>query len=80
MLPPNDISSLLSLMVTGDNSFQYQNTVCEIAHKTGKTLDNWLHFYLSERRVLAEAAGCQSYFELTLIMERDVYEVVVIEI
>ena len=23
-----------------------------------KTLDNWLHFYLFEPRVLAEAAGC----------------------
>ena len=35
----------------------------------GKTLDNWLHFYLSESRVLAEAAGCKSYFALTLISQ-----------
>ena len=35
----------------------------------GKTLDNWLHFYLSEPRVLAEAAGCKSYFALTLISQ-----------
>ena len=32
----------------------------------GKTLGNWLHFYLSEPRVLAEAAGCKSCFALTL--------------
>ena len=35
----------------------------------GKTLDNWLHFCLSEPRVLAEAAGCKSYFALTLISQ-----------
>ena len=35
----------------------------------GKTLDNWLHFYLSEPRVLAEAAGCKSCFALTLISQ-----------
>ena len=35
----------------------------------GKTLDNWLHFYLSEPHVLAEAAGCKSYFALTLISQ-----------
>ena len=35
----------------------------------GKTLDNWLHFYLPEPRVLAEAAGCNSYFALTLISQ-----------
>ena len=28
----------------------------------GKSLDNWLCFYLSERRVFAEAAGCKCYF------------------
>ena len=33
----------------------------------GKTLHNWLCFYLSERRVFAEVAGCKSYFALTLI-------------
>ena len=33
------------------------------------TLDNWLHFYLSEPCVLAEAAGCKSYFALTLISQ-----------
>ena len=42
-----------------------------------KTLDNWLLFYLSERRVLAEVAGCKSYFELTeqeiSSFERDEY-------
>ena len=32
-----------------------------------KTLDNWLHFYLSEPRVLAEAAYRKTYFALTLI-------------
>ena len=30
---------------------------------------NWLHFYLSESRVLAEAAGCKSCFALTLISQ-----------
>ena len=35
----------------------------------GGTLDNWLHFYLSEPRVLAEAAGCKSCFALTLISQ-----------
>ena len=35
----------------------------------GKTLDSWLHIYLSEPRVLAEAAGCKSYFALTLISQ-----------
>ena len=35
----------------------------------GKTLDNWLHFYLSEPRVLAEGAGCKSCFALTLISQ-----------
>ena len=35
----------------------------------GKTLDNWLHFYLSEPRVLAVAAGCKSCFALTLISQ-----------
>ena len=35
----------------------------------GKTLDNWLHFYLSESRILAEAAGFKSYFALTLISQ-----------
>ena len=30
--------------------------------KKGKTLDNWLCFYLSERHVLAEVANCKSYF------------------
>ena len=35
----------------------------------GKTLDNWLHFYLSELRVLAEDAGCKSYFALTLLSQ-----------
>ena len=35
----------------------------------GKTLHNWLHVYLSEPRVLAEAAGCKSCFELTLISQ-----------
>ena len=35
----------------------------------GKTLDNWLRFYLSEPRVLAEAASCKSYFTLTLILQ-----------
>ena len=43
------------------------SAVCEIAHKKGKTLDNWLHFYLSERRVLAEVAGCKSYFAMAQI-------------
>ena len=32
----------------------------------GKALDSWLHFYLSELCVLAEAGGCKSYFALTL--------------
>ena len=36
----------------------------------GKTLDNWLHFYLSEPCVLAEAAGRKSYFALTLISQK----------
>ena len=35
----------------------------------GNTLDNWLHFYLSEPRVLAEAAGCKSCFALTLLSQ-----------
>ena len=35
----------------------------------GKTLDNWLHFYLSEPRVLAEAASSKSCFALTLISQ-----------
>ena len=35
----------------------------------GKTLDNWLFFYLSEPRVLAEAAFCKSCFALTLISQ-----------
>ena len=35
----------------------------------GKTLDNWLHFCLSEPRVLAEVAGCKSCFALTLISQ-----------
>ena len=35
----------------------------------GKTLDIWLHFYLSEPRVLAEAAGLRSCFALTLISQ-----------
>ena len=35
----------------------------------GKTSDNWLHFYLSEPRALAEAAGCKSCFALTLISQ-----------
>ena len=35
----------------------------------GNTLDNWLHFYLSEPRVLAEAAGYRSCFALTLISQ-----------
>ena len=35
----------------------------------GKTLDNWLCFYLSEPRILAEAAGCKSCFALTLISQ-----------
>ena len=35
----------------------------------GKTLDNWLHFYLSEARVLAEAAGSKSCFALTVILQ-----------
>ena len=34
-----------------------------------KTLDNWLHFYLPEPRVLAEPAGCKSCFALTLISQ-----------
>ena len=33
----------------------------------GKTLHNWLCFFLSERRVLEEIAACRSYFALTLI-------------
>ena len=64
MLLPNDISNLLTVMVTWDNSFQYENM--HIKTK-GKTLDNWLYFYLSDRRVLAEVAGCRNYFALTLI-------------
>ena len=36
----------------------------------GKTLHNWLHFYLSESRVLAEAAGCKSCFALTPISQK----------
>ena len=32
-------------------------------------MDNWLHFCLSEPRVLAEAAGCKSCFALTLISQ-----------
>ena len=34
-----------------------------------KTLDNWLHFCLSELRVLAEDAGCKSCFALALISQ-----------
>ena len=34
-----------------------------------ETLDNWLHFYLSEPPVLAKAAGCKSCFALTLISQ-----------
>ena len=34
-----------------------------------KTLDNWLRFYLSEPRVLTEAAGCKRYFALTPILQ-----------
>ena len=32
-------------------------------------LDSWICFYLSERRVLAEVAGCKRYFALTLIWQ-----------
>ena len=35
----------------------------------GKTSDNWLHFCLSETRVLAETASCKGYFALTLISQ-----------
>ena len=52
------------------------------------TLDNWLCFYLSERRVLAEVTGCKSYIctDTDLIaqafsgVERDVYEVFILAI
>ena len=54
----------------------------------GKNLDNWLCFYLSERRVLAEVAGYKYYFctdiDLTehalSSLDRDVYKIVVIGI
>ena len=51
----------------------------------GKTLDNWLNFYLSEPRVLAEAAGCKSNITLTLIsqnrhVERHAYEILIVGI
>ena len=54
-----------------------------------KILDNWLCFYLSERRVLAEVAGCKGYFagtdtELTeqvfSSVDRDVYKIIIIGI
>ena len=43
--------------------------MCNRIKIKGKTLDNWLDFYLSEPRVLPEAAGCKSYFALTLISQ-----------
>ena len=54
----------------------------------GKNLDNWLRFYLSERRVLVEVAGCKCYFctdiDLTEYalssLYRDVYKIFVIGI
>ena len=54
----------------------------------GKTLDNWLCFYLSERRVLAEVCKLQNLFctntDLTeqsfSNMERDVYEILIVGI
>ena len=51
--------------------------MCLIAHLKikGKTLDNWLCFYLSERRVLVEVAGCKSYFALTLILQNRNFQV-----
>ena len=62
----NDISLTLIFFET----ISFSITICVIARKIrGKTLDNWLHFYLSEPRVLAEAAGCKSYFALTLISQ-----------
>ena len=39
------------------------------------TCTNWLCFYLSERHVLAEAAGCKSYFALTLIWQNRHFQV-----
>ena len=41
----------------------------------GKTLDNWLCFYLSEGCVLAEVAGCKCYFALTLIWQNRHFQV-----
>ena len=54
----------------------------------GMTLNNWLHFYLSEPRVLAEAAGCKSCFctgidfsdQAYSHVERHAYELFVVEI
>ena len=63
--------------------------MCVIAHENeGKNLDNWLCFYLSERRVLAEAAGYKCYFctDIDLIehafssLDRDVCKIFVIGI
>ena len=54
----------------------------------GKTLGNWLHFYLSEPRVLAEAAGLQKLLctgtdfteQAFSHVERHAYEVFILEI
>ena len=88
MLLPIDISNLLTHDQWSLETIPFSIKICVIAHKTkGKTLDNWLHFCLSER-VLAEVVGCRNYFALTHDLtehvfsnvERDVYEVFIIGI
>ena len=64
-------------------AFQLQFGTYEAERR--KTLDNWLHFYLSEPRVLAEAAGCKStdtdFTEQAFShVEKHAYEVFIVEI
>ena len=59
MLLPNDIS--LNLINVHLRQFLSVSKYVQSHRKIkGKTLDNWLHFYLSEPYVLAKAAGCKS--------------------
>ena len=75
MLPLNDISNLLTLMVTWDNSFQYQN-ICVIAHKNeGENFIQLALFLFVWTTCLAEVAGCKSYFALTLIWQNRHFQV-----
>ena len=75
MLLLNDISNLLTGHLRQFLSVSKYACMKSYIKIKGKTLDNWLCFYLSERRVLAETAGCKSCLALILISQNSHFQI-----